>query len=136
MYRLACIEPPGECPNSSAQYRTSTYGICGETKRRRDMRDYRRFEWIFNTLMRNNSDESMNDVHSQIEEMVHRETRAWNALDAEALVNLFHPDMVWPWPPTEHAHDPIEWVMVLGRYDRTRWMKLWQGLFDTHELIR
>jgi len=78
----------------------------------------------------------MNDVHSQIEEMVHRETRAWNALDAEALVNLFHPDMVWPWPPTEHAHDPIEWVMVLGRYDRTRWMKLWQGLFDTHELIR
>lgn len=77
----------------------------------------------------------MNDIHSQIEEMVHRETRAWDAQDAEALVELFHPDMVWPWPPTAQSHDPIEWVMVLGRYDRTRWQLVWQKLFDTHKLV-
>ena len=31
--------------------------------------------------------------------MVDRETRAWDTKDAGALVDLFHPDMVWPWPP-------------------------------------
>ena len=75
------------------------------------------------------------EIRKQIEEMVHRETRAWDAQDAEALVELFHPDMVWPWPPTAQSHDPIGWEMVLGRYDRTRWMRLWQDLFDTHKLI-
>lgn len=34
-----------------------------------------------------------------IRAMVERETSAWNQKDAEALVDLFHPDMVWPWPP-------------------------------------
>ena len=28
------------------------------------------------------------------------ETAAWNARDADALASLFHPDTVWPWPPT------------------------------------
>ena len=77
----------------------------------------------------------MNWIHSRIEEMVHRETRAWDAQDADALVALFHPDMVWPWPPTPQSHDPIEWVMVLGRFDRERWKRLWQDLFSTHKLI-
>ena len=77
----------------------------------------------------------MNGIQSEIEEMVHRETRAWDSRDAEALVDLFHPDMVWPWPPHAQAHDPAEWVMVLGRYDRARWKKAWQDLFDTHQLI-
>src|SRR5262245_47829378 len=31
-----------------------------------------------------------------IQELVDRETAAWNAQDADALVSLFHPDMVWP----------------------------------------
>jgi ketosteroid isomerase-like protein len=77
----------------------------------------------------------MDPIQSEIEEMVHRETRAWDAQDAKALVELFHPDMVWPWPPTAKSHDPAEWVMVLGRYDRARWKRLWQDLFDTHKLI-
>ena len=75
------------------------------------------------------------EIQSQIEEMVHRETRAWDAQDAEALIHLFHPDMVWPWPPTAQSHDPIDWVLVLGRYDRDRWKNLWQQLFDTHLLV-
>ena len=77
----------------------------------------------------------MNDIQSQIAEMVHRETRAWDDQDPDALVDLFHPDMVWPWPPTAQAHDPSDWVFVLGRYDRARWKKVWEELFNTHRLI-
>jgi ketosteroid isomerase-like protein len=71
-----------------------------------------------------------------IEEIVHRETRAWDTQDAELLVSCFHPAMVWPWPPTPQSHDPLTWVMVLGRFDAARWKRSWQALFDTHTLIR
>ena len=77
----------------------------------------------------------MNDVRREIEEMVHRETRAWDARDAEALLELFHPDMVWPWPPGPRDHDPMTWVFVLGRFHRARWKNCWQELFDTHQLV-
>ena len=76
----------------------------------------------------------MRNIEEEIREIVDRETRAWDTQDAELLVSVFHPDMVWPWPPTPHAHDPARWVFVLGRYDRERWMKSWQELFDTHRL--
>jgi ketosteroid isomerase-like protein len=75
------------------------------------------------------------EARRAIEEMVHRETRAWDRQDAKALVDLMHPDMVWPWPPTERDHDPATWVFVLGRFDRERWTRSWQELFDTHRLI-
>lgn len=68
--------------------------------------------------------------------MVDRETKAWDARDAGALASLFHPDMVWPWPRHAHAHDPGDWVMGLGRFDRARWMGVWQSLFDNAILIR
>lgn len=71
----------------------------------------------------------------EIQAMVDRETAAWDAQDAEALVSLFHPDMVWPWPPDPGAHDPAAWVFPLGRYDRTRWKAGWEDLFKTHELV-
>jgi ketosteroid isomerase-like protein len=74
-------------------------------------------------------------IEEQIREMVDRETRAWNARDAEALVDLFHPDMVWPWPPHPAAHDPAGWILVQGRFDRERWRRGWQSLFETHELV-
>lgn len=67
--------------------------------------------------------------------MVNRETRAWDAQDADALVELFHPDMVWPWPPGPQDHDPATWVFVLGRFDRERWRRSWVELFETHTLI-
>jgi len=77
----------------------------------------------------------MTTVESQIRQMVDRETRAWDELDAEALVDLFHPDMVWPWPPDAHSHDPASWDFPWGRYDRERWRACWQQLFDSHELV-
>lgn len=74
-------------------------------------------------------------ARKEIEEMVHRETRAWDTQDAELLMTLWHPDMVWPWPPTPQAHDPLDWVLELGRYDYERWRAGWQKLFDTHRLV-
>jgi ketosteroid isomerase-like protein len=77
----------------------------------------------------------MTDIERAIEEIVGRETRAWDTKDVDLLLTIFHPDMVWPWPPTSNAHDPALWVMELGRYNAAKWRKGWQELFDTHELI-
>ena len=74
-------------------------------------------------------------VENEILEIVNRETRAWNAKDVDLLITVFHPDMVWPWPPNSDAHDPMKWVLVLGRFDAARWKKVWQDLFATHTLI-
>jgi ketosteroid isomerase-like protein len=77
----------------------------------------------------------MNPIEAAIQEMVDRETAAWNAKDASALVSIFHPDMVWPWPPDGRSHDPKGWIFPLGRFDQQRWQAGWQELFDGHELI-
>ena len=74
-------------------------------------------------------------VTEQIQTMVDRETEAWNRQDAEALVSLFHPDMVWPWPPDGDSHDPETWIFPLGRYNRERWKKGWEDLFRDYELV-
>jgi hypothetical protein len=74
------------------------------------------------------------DIRKQIEEIVNRETRAWDTQDADLLMTIFHQDMVWPWPKTPLSHDPIDWVIEWGRYDYDRWRAGWQKLFDTHRL--
>jgi ketosteroid isomerase-like protein len=74
-------------------------------------------------------------AEAAIREIVDRETRAWDTRDVDLLMTIFHPDMVWPWPPTAQAHDPALWVLELGRFDRDRWRAGWQRLFDTHELV-
>lgn len=79
----------------------------------------------------------MNDkVRAEIEEIVNRETRAWDTQDVDLLMTIFHPDMVWPWPPSPQSHDPMDWVIEWGRYDYDRWRNGWQQLFDTHRLVR
>ncbi len=77
----------------------------------------------------------IDSVTSQIEEIVNRETEAWDKQDVDLLMTVFHPDMVWPWPPHAKAHDPMDWVIEWGRYDAKRWREGWQDLFDTHELV-
>lgn len=77
----------------------------------------------------------MTSVRDQIQAMVDRETDAWNRQDAEALVSLFHPDMVWPWPPDADHHDPETWIFPLGRYERRRWKSGWEDLFCDYELV-
>jgi ketosteroid isomerase-like protein len=77
----------------------------------------------------------MDAGEKQIRALVDAETAAWNARDAGALAALFHPDTVWPWPLNSTAHDPMQWVMPLGRYNRERWIRSWQELFDSHDLV-
>lgn len=80
-----------------------------------------------------NESKNMN-AENEIEEIVNRETRAWDTQDVELLLTIFHHDMVWPWPRTPASHDPVDWVMELGRYDYERWKRGWQELFATHRL--
>lgn len=74
-------------------------------------------------------------VDRAIREIVDRETRAWDTQDVDLLMTIFHPDMVWPWPPTSSDHDPARWVLQIGRFDHDRWRNGWQQLFDSHELV-
>ena len=74
-------------------------------------------------------------LKDEIQEMIDKETSAWDRQDTEALVDLFHPDMVWPWPPDPSSHDPVTWIFPLGRYNRERWKAVWQKLFDDCELM-
>jgi Domain of unknown function (DUF4440) len=78
----------------------------------------------------------VDEVKAEIQEIVDRETRAWDTRDVELLLSVFHPDMVWPWPKTPRSHDPMDWVLEWGRYDAERWGRGWQELFETHELVR
>lgn len=84
-------------------------------------------------LMRRNV--AVSQPRREIEEIVSRETRAWDTQDADLLMTVFHPDMVWPWPRTPASHDPMDWELVLGRFDRDRWRAGWQALFDSHTLV-
>lgn len=74
------------------------------------------------------------DRRQEIEEIVNRETRAWDTQDADLLLTIFHPDMVWPWPRTARSHDPMDWVLEQGRFDYERWKHGWEHLFATHTL--
>ncbi len=76
----------------------------------------------------------MTKEETEISEIVNRETRAWDTQDVNLLISIFHPDMVWPWPRTFKSHDPIDWVLELGRFNKERWSKGWQDLFNTHRL--
>ena len=74
-------------------------------------------------------------LRDQIEEIVNRETRAWDSQDIDLLLSVFHPDMVWPWPPTTDSHDPEDWIMPMGRFDRRRWGDSWRDLFSAYRLV-
>jgi len=74
-------------------------------------------------------------MDSEIHEIINRETRAWDEQDIDLLMSIFHPDAVWPWPPTAKDHDPLKWELVLGRFNYERWSSGWVKLFNSHELI-
>jgi hypothetical protein len=76
----------------------------------------------------------MTNEELEIIEIVNRETMAWDTKDVDLLISIFHPDMVWPWPRTPKSHDPMDWEMILGRFNQERWSKGWQDLFNSHKL--
>ena len=75
------------------------------------------------------------EVESEIREIVDRETRAWDTQDVDLLLSVFHPDMVWPWPRTYTSVDPVDWRLVLGRFDEERWRGFFEEHFAAHELV-
>ena len=72
------------------------------------------------------------DVRPRIQSLVDLETRGWDTKNPDLFLLMIHPDMVWAWPPGTDAHDPADWVFVLGRFNHDRWRRNWQDLFDTH----
>jgi len=77
----------------------------------------------------------MTSLKAEIQEIIDRETQAWDTQDVELLLSIFHPDMVWPWPPTRDDHDPMNWIMVLGKFDHQRWKHFYQQFFKEHKLV-
>ena len=77
----------------------------------------------------------MERPQAPIEEIVNRETRAWDTQDVNLLLTLFHPDMVWVWPRTARSHDPLDWVTELGKFDYERWSDSYKAFFASHQLI-
>ncbi len=75
------------------------------------------------------------DTRGEIEEIVNRETRAFDTKNIELFLSIVHPDMVWPWPPNASAHDPIEWVLPWGRFDNQRWCEYFQKFFEKYDLV-
>jgi hypothetical protein len=71
----------------------------------------------------------------EIEEMVNRETQAWDTQNVDLLLSVFHHDMVWPWPSKNTDHDPIKWEMYLGKYNYTRWKKVYVKFFSKYKLV-
>lgn len=69
-----------------------------------------------------------------IEEIVLRETVAWDTQDVELLLSIFHPDMVWVWPKNSNAHNPIHWETPQGKYNYERWKALYLEMFSTFAL--
>jgi len=77
----------------------------------------------------------MSTEELEIVEIVNRETKAWDSQDVGLLISIFHPDMVWPWPRTPMSHDPMDWKMTLGRFDKERWSSGLKDLFCNYKLI-
>jgi hypothetical protein len=75
------------------------------------------------------------DRSAEIEEIVNRESRAFETADAKLMLTVYHTDMVWAWPPSPTAHDPMHWILRVGRFDYDRWLKMTQLFMDTHTLI-
>lgn len=46
-------------------------------------------------------------VEQEIQEIVDRETQAWNEKSTKLLLSVFHPDMAWVWPTDSSNHDPL-----------------------------
>lgn len=74
-------------------------------------------------------------MEKQIQEIIDRETLAWDRKSVELLLSIFHPDMVWVWPTDPRKHDPMTWTSMQGKFDYDRWRKVYEDWFSKFELI-
>ena len=74
-------------------------------------------------------------VEHYIQSLIDLETEGWNTKNPDLFLSIIHPDMVWAWPPSPTAHDPIDWILRVGRFNYDRWLEMTQLFMDTHTLI-
>lgn len=75
-------------------------------------------------------------THREIEEIINRETKAWQTKDIDLLLSIFHPDMVWVWPKNNNSHNPIDWNLPMGRFNYDRWKKIYEEMFKRNKIIK
>jgi hypothetical protein len=78
--------------------------------------------------------EAKAQLEGEIKEIINRETKAWDTQDVELLLTIFHPDYVSVWPKDNKSHNPVDWVIELGKFDHKRWTKIYDDLFSNHTL--
>jgi len=101
-------------------------------KMRKDKKD---FNQITVTTQDNAQTEFSKSVcEVEIQEIIDRETQAWNEKNVELLLSIFHPDMVWVWPTDANKHDPMTWISFLGKFNYDRWSKVYLDWFANYEL--
>lgn len=66
--------------------------------------------------------------------LVDREPSAWAAKDVEALVDLYHPEMVWTTLTEDEGKVGLGSLMLSG-LDADRWRAAWKRHFATHDLV-
>lgn len=76
------------------------------------------------------------NIELEIQEIIDRETTAWNEKSVELLLSIFHPDMVWVWPTDPKNTDPISWTSALGRFDFERWSHVYKDWFSIFSISR
>ena len=74
-------------------------------------------------------------VKKEIQSLIDRETLGLNKKNPDLLLEMIHPDMAWPWPPTPRDHDPDGWKFVLGRFNKERWRQNFQAIFANFDLV-
>jgi hypothetical protein len=74
-------------------------------------------------------------VKNEIQALIDRETLGLQTKNPDLFLDMIHPDMVWPWPPTSRDHDPVQWKFVVGRFNKERWRQNFQAIFDNYDLV-
>ena len=74
-------------------------------------------------------------IEPEIQEIIDRETEAWNTKSVSLLLSIFHPDMVWVWPTENKNMDPMSWTSHMGKFDFDRWSESYKQWFTQYKLI-
>lgn len=72
----------------------------------------------------------------EIQEIIDRETTAWNEKSVQLLLSIFHLDMVWVWPSDSKNVDPMSWTSMLGKFDSERWAGVYTEWFANYTAVR
>ena len=73
---------------------------------------------------------------NEIDEIINRETKAWDTKDVELLLSIFHPDIVWFWPKKNDSHNPLDWESPLGKFNYERWKGIYLEMFSKYKLLK